>query len=306
MARLNERQRAQIARNRAGAEGEALGRVISHQGYQLVVAVDEELLLADWRQHLGDIVCNDRVRLSRSGDRAVIEALLPRGKSLHKWQGRGQARPLAANLDQLLLVIAPEPAWQENLLERFLLAALAEDLPLALLVNKCDLPRDDTAARLAAYPQLKIFWGSASSGAGLAELGAWLAGKQTLFCGQSGVGKSSLINYFQPEAAAWTQAISELSRLGKHTTTNVRLYRAPGDTTLIDSPGVRGWHIQHYDEALIHRAYADIGALHCRFSDCGHGNEPGCAVREALADGRLSPQRFANYQQLLAEKRRGR
>ena len=299
--KLNERQRARIAANIDQRASAQQGRVVSHQGYKVLVAYGGRLLLADWRRNLGPIVCNDQVALSHiANDSAVIDRLLPRQRVFHR-----QQKPLASHIDQLLLVLAPEPPWLENLLERFLLAARADGLPLALVINQCDLALGDLRARLAAY-DLPQFWLSAASGSGVDELRAWLGPGTTLLCGQSGVGKSSLVNRLVPEANIWTQAVSTLSRLGRHTTTNLRLYNLSGGGFIIDCPGVRGWPVQGYDPALLGEIFPEVSGGRCRFSDCLHQKEPGCAVREGLERGEISPQRWANYKQLREEISGGR
>lgn len=294
--KLNERQRARIAANIGQRAGQHRGRVLSHQGYKVLVECDSQLLLADWRRNLGPIVCNDQVALANMANGcAVIERLLPRQRVFHR-----QHKPLASHIDQLLLVLAPEPPWLENLLERFLLAARADQLPLALVINKCDLPLGHLRERLAPY-DLPKFWLSATGGQGVEELRDWLGPGTSLLCGQSGVGKSSLVNRLVPEANIWTQAISTLSRLGKHTTTNLRLYNLSAGGFIIDCPGVRGWPVRGYPPELLGEIFPEISERHCRFSDCRHSQEPGCGVRDGLEFGEISPQRWANYQQLQAE-----
>ena len=243
--KLNKQQRRRIAAQQADklAEGDASqsATVVCHLGYQLILEQYGALLTADWRKHSGDIACNDRVLIHRTDDsHAVVEAILPRHNALAKWQGR-KAKTIAANLDQLLITIAAEPDWQENLIDRHLIAAHYAGIPVAILHNKTDL-LDDAAtaaleARLAPYQALGIpvYRASLQEDGVPAALRDWLRDKQTILCGQSGVGKSSLIRSLKPDADIWIQAISEATGHGRHTTTNLRRYPLDDATALIDT-----------------------------------------------------------------------
>lgn len=310
--KLNKQQRRRIAAQQADklAEGDASqsATVVCHLGYQLILEQYGALLTADWRKHSGDIACNDRVLIHRSDDsHAVVEAILPRHNALAKWQGR-KAKTIAANLDQLLITIAAEPLWQENLIDRHLIAAHYAGIPAAILLNKTDL-LDDAAtapleARLAPYQALDIpvYRASLQENGVPADLAAWLQDKQTILCGQSGVGKSSLIRSLKPDADIWIQAISEATGHGRHTTTNLRRYPLDDATALIDTPGVRGFALEHLDRAQILAACPDIRehASRCRFHDCDHQTAPDCAVLAALERGDIAPARYHNLLQLLA------
>lgn len=312
LGKLNNQQRRRIHNNRADKlaahDAADTATVVSHLGYQLILEHHGQLLAADWRKHSGDIACNDRVLIHRSDDsHAVVEAILPRKNALAKWQGR-KAKTVAANLDQLLITIAAEPLWQENLIDRHLIAAHHAGIPAAILHNKSDLLDADGIAaleeRLAPYRALNIPVYSAS----LQEdgvppaLAAWLQDKQTILCGQSGVGKSSLIRSLKPDADIWIQAISAATGHGRHTTTNLRRYPLDDTTALIDTPGVRGYALEHLDRAQIINACPDIAphAGQCRFADCDHQTAPDCAVLAALARGDIAPARYHNLLQLLA------
>ena len=312
LGKLNNQQRRRIHNNRADKlaahDAADTATVVSHLGYQLILEHHGALLSADWRKHSGDIACNDRVLIHRTDDtHAVVEAILPRHNALAKWQGRKE-KTVAANLDQLLITIAAEPDWQENLIDRHLIAAHHAGIPAAILHNKTDLLDADGIAaleeRLVPYRALNIPVYSAS----LQEdgvppaLAAWLQDKQTILCGQSGVGKSSLIRSLKPDADIWIQAISEATGHGRHTTTNLRRYPLNDTTALIDTPGVRGYALEHLDRAQIINACPDIAphAGQCRFADCDHQTAPDCAVLAALARGDIAPARYHNLLQLLA------
>ena len=310
--KLNKQQRRRIAAQQADrlAEGDAANSatVVCHLGYQLILEQHGALLSADWRKHSGDIACNDRVLIARSDDQhAVVEAILPRRNALTKWQGR-KAKTVAANLDQILITVAAEPLWQENLIDRHLIAAHYADIPAAILHNKSDLldaaGLEALDARLAPYQALGIpvYSASLQKDGVPPALVAWLQNKQTILCGQSGVGKSSLIRSLKPDADIWIQAISAATGHGRHTTTNLRRYPLDDATALIDTPGVRGYALEHLDRAQIINACPDIRehASRCRFADCDHQTAPGCAVLAALERGDIAPARYHNLLQLLA------
>ena len=180
-------------------------------------------------------------------------------------------------------------------------------IPAAILHNKTDLLDADGIAaleeRLAPYRALNIpvYTASLQEDGVPPALAAWLQDKQTILCGQSGVGKSSLIRSLKPDADIWIQAISEATGHGRHTTTNLRRYPLDEATALIDTPGVRGYALEHLDRAQIINACPDIAphAGQCRFADCDHQTAPDCAVLAALARGDIAPARYHNLLQLL-------
>lgn len=283
--------------------------VVAHLGYEVIVSHHGELHACDWRKHSNDIAVNDRVLIRRDkDDRPVIEAIYPRERTLYKWQGR-KAKPVVSHIDQLLICIAVEPAFQTALIDRYLIAARQAGIRSALLLNKTDLADaatlDALAAQLAPYRALghEIFHAAVEKRQGIEALAAWLAGCQTVFCGQSGVGKSSLIKQLIPDADIWIQAISQATGLGRHTTTNVRRYPLDDRTALIDTPGVRGFALAHLDREQILAGYPDIAAhaVDCRFADCSHHHEPDCAVLAALENGELPRARYDSLMQLLDE-----
>lgn len=304
MSRLNHHQQRRIAQKQHHKlDGGETAIVVTHLGFHYLLDVEGEVVMASARKNLDSIACNDRVIISRTGQEAVIEAIVPRENVLSKFQGRRE-RPIAANADQLLIVIAVEPEPQTNLIDRYLIAAARSGLQSALLLNKIDLNHEEQSALLAPYQalDLPIFMLSLKTGIGLAELSAWLHSKTTLVCGQSGVGKSSLIKHFQPNADIWTQAISEINKLGKHTTTNMRRYPINPSTTLIDTPGVRGYSVHHLSAAEILTGFPDIVRHQpCRFNDCSHSHEPDCAIQSALARGEIFESRYQSLMQMLDE-----
>lgn len=313
MSRLSQQQRSRIAAQRRQklADGDIADAalIVAHMGYQIIAQHQGKLISCDWRKQLGDIAVNDRVLLQYNADgSAVVEAVFPRKHTLYKWQGR-QSRALASHLDQLLIAIAVAPDWQAALIDRYLIAAREAGIAAAIICNKTDLADNQALAqierRLAPYRLLNIpiFFISTKSGVGIEALCEHMAGKQNILCGQSGVGKSSLIRHLIPEADIWVQSISAATGLGRHTTTNLRRYPWQEQGCLIDTPGVRGFAVKHLTVEQILAGFPDITqyAGDCKFNDCRHENEPGCAVQAALARGDIHAERYESLQQLLTE-----
>lgn len=304
----NRRIHAQRERRLEQADSEA-AIVVAHYGYEIIVSQHGQLHTCDWRKHSNDIAVNDRVLIRHGKDgRPVIEAIYPREHTLYKWQGR-KAKPVVSHIDQLLICLAIEPDFQTALIDRYLIAARQADIASAILLNKTDLatPAQHTATdtRLLPYQNLgyPIYRAAVEHNHGLDSLAAWLEGKQTVLCGQSGVGKSSLIKRLIPDADIWIQSISQATGLGRHTTSNLRRYPVNSSTALIDTPGVRGFALTHLDRSQILAGYPDITAhaAHCRFNDCTHRDEPDCAVLAALEREPALRPRYDSLMQLLEE-----
>lgn len=314
MSKLSHQQQRRIHNHRqnklaAGDRADA-ALVVAHLGYQLIVDDHGEILAADWRQKLGAIAVNDRVLITRDQPQhAIVEGIYPREKTLYK-QHAGKLKPVASNIDQLLITFAPVPDWQNALLDRFLVAAHQAHIEPAFFCNKSDLFDAQTFAaaenRLAIYHQLgyRVFYGSIYQKTGLEELTHWLSGRQTVICGQSGVGKSSFIHYLMPDIDVWTQAVSAASGFGQHTTRNARRYPLDAHTAIIDTPGVRGFSLTHLQHSEIVSGFPEIHQYthECRFNDCSHQHEPDCGVQRALERGDISLERFNSMMQICAER----
>lgn len=304
----NRRINAQQARRLQDSADADAAIVVAHYGYEIIVSHNGRLSACDWRKHSGDIAVGDRVLLAHSDARPVIEAIYPRERTLYKWQGR-KAKPIASHIDQLLICLAVEPDFQTALIDRYLIAACEAGIQAAILLNKTDLADAEhlaeLQARLAPYRTLghPLFFAAVEHQQGTTALTDWLSGKQTVLCGQSGVGKSSLIKHLIPDADIWIQTLSQATGLGRHTTTNLRRYPVDAHTALIDTPGVRGFALTHLTREQILSAYPDIlaHAAHCRFNDCTHRFEPDCAVLAALAQTPALQARYDSLMQLLEE-----
>jgi ribosome biogenesis GTPase len=250
------------------------------------------------------------VRLAEDGDTVLAVEALPRQTLLERQTVRG-TRPICANLDTLLITFASAPAPHGDLLDPLLAAAFDAGLEPWLLHNKCDLASPEAEGLHQELEALgfRVFRLSAQAGDGIEALHAALQGRRAAFAGQSGVGKSSLLNALVPEAAAKVGSLSErLNRglgRGRHTTSVVRLYPLGAtltDGTLIDAPGLRRFVPLPVSAWALARTFPDVAAAaeHCRFRDCAHDQEPGCGVQAALADGTLSAERATRYRQCQA------
>jgi ribosome biogenesis GTPase len=240
-------------------------------------------------------------------DSGVIEQIEPRVNLLYR-SDEFRSKLIASNLDQAVVVVAAVPYFREELLIRCLVACESSDIPVLIVLNKSDLPETAALARhlenyaKLGYPQITV-----SARGDLAELKMHLIGKTSVLVGASGVGKSTLLNAIAPDAKAATSEISFALDAGKHTTTQARLYHLPavgavagGD--LIDSPGMQEFGPQHLTAAALMADFPEIHsrAGQCRFYNCRHLKEPGCAVHAAVQAGEMLPNRLRIFQNLIA------
>jgi ribosome biogenesis GTPase len=320
--KLTHQQRARIARIQAqrreraetraeaalsgSEEGEQFeGRVVVRHGQNLVVrAGDGRQVHCLFRQNLGEVVCGDRVLWQATeGDQGVVVALLPRDTTLSRPDYAGRDKPIAANVTQLVVVLAPEPEPTGYLLDQYLIAAERIGVHAVICLNKADLlsgeDRQDFLQRFAHYEALgyPLIQVSAKTEHGLAPLFERLRDQTSILVGQSGVGKSSLINAILPSEEIEEGRLSDSTGLGRHTTSAATLYRLHSGGEIIDSPGVRSFRLGKLERRELEYGYPEIRELigECRFNNCSHTDEPGCAVQAALEAGRIHPDRLASF-----------
>jgi ribosome biogenesis GTPase / thiamine phosphate phosphatase len=292
-----------------GASPVRQGRIVADFGRHVLVEDAEHRIHPCTVRTRGlRVVCGDRVhwRPGAAGGRGVIDALLPRTRALARPDSRGRPEVLAANLDQLIVVCAVSPPPDALLIDRFLLAAACLDIGAIIVCNKIELAVDrhlgDDDALLADYAAIPyaVVRTSATHGEGLEHLAALAAGHTSILVGQSGVGKSSLLNALCPDSTAATGAVSVRSGEGTHTTSASRLYALPGGGDIIDSPGVREYTPyldRAQDPAQGYREFF-APARRCRFRNCRHLEEPECGVKAAVAETVISQRRYASYRLL--------
>lgn len=291
--------------------GFPLGRVVvSHgQGCLVEVAADQ-LLYCRHQRRIGRLVCNDLVEVAvEEAGLGVIQQRRPRSNLIERADFRGKPRPLAANLGVMMIVIAAEPEPDVHLIDAYLALASCLDIVPLIVVNKSDLGTPpDTILTLYRDLGVTLVHTSTLTGIGITTLRERLFDTTGILLGQSGVGKSSLVNAMLPDRNARTQALSAASGQGRHTTSETTLYRLGDHGGLIDSPGVRILRLDHLSDHDIEAGFPDI-CRHlgrCRFRDCTHRSEPGCALLAALASGAVRASRLISLQRLTAERQQKR
>lgn len=252
----------------------------------------------------GDLACGDRVEISlTSASGGVIEATLPRSSLLYR-SNAFRSKLLAANVTQVIIVLAVVPSFYEDLLNRCLVAAEAAGIRALILLNKYDLPQSAKGlSRLEPYRTLGYAVQPVSALHDVSPLWPWLRGHTSVLVGQSGMGKSTLVNALLPTVNSRTREISTVLDSGKHTTTATCLYHLDAESHLIDSPGLQEFGLYHLDLQQLEMAFVEFRPYlgKCRFNNCRHFKEPDCAIQQAVADGKIAPQRLQIYQKLLQE-----
>lgn len=290
------------------------GRVISAHGRHYMVELPDGTLRHCYpRGKKGRAVVGDDVEISLQGDaEGAIEAIRPRRNLLYRSDDQ-RSKQFAANIDQVVIVVATEPDFSADLVGRALIAARSVDVPCLIILNKIDRPaglqraRDRLAPlRELGLPVLEI--SALDSERTRAVLYPHLSGRTSLLLGPSGMGKSTILNTLVPDANAATREHSSALGAGRHTTTHTQLYRMPPyqdhpGGEIIDSPGFQEFGLLHLNREEVERGFPEFAphAPHCRFYDCTHRHEPDCGVLAALNDGEIAPSRYALYRRLLEE-----
>lgn len=283
------------------------GRVIAQHGPHLMVEDEAHTLYqANIRQNLPTIVCGDYVYCTFENEIPVVLQLIERTNELARVSYGQRKKLIAANLDQIFIVIAPKPEPSPSLIDRYLIAIKAFDIPMGIIINKADMIDEESDfSFIEEYQQafdIDILLTSQDDPDSIATLQAALKDKTSIFVGQSGVGKSSLTNAVIPNLSLQTQRISATTGLGNHTTSATTLYYLNDhEGALIDSPGVRSFNVDHLTIESIHNGFPDVVRFtrQCKFSNCNHLQDPGCAVALAIEENLLSERRVDSYLQIL-------
>jgi len=314
--RLSKQQRRRIDRSQQAVDlndpNNFQGLVISHRGGEIEVepASGGDNLFCNMRSNLGVIVCGDRVVYQQPAQQQQpsIIAILPRDNLLQRLDGFGNIKAVAANVSQMLICLSIEPAPNLFLLDQFLLSAEQQRIEALIVLNKIDLAgaADDDPFQLKAIYQplgYDVLPSSIHNHINIDALQQHCIGKINVISGVSGVGKSSITQAILPQIDIPIGEISEVNREGRHTTRTSRLYHLPQGGDLIDTPGVRGFNPVLDPQQPIAAGFREIAAAaqFCRFSNCRHINEPGCAVLQAVQDQTIYPSRYENYLKLLQD-----
>ena len=268
------------------------------------------------RRTIRSLVTGDRVRWRPGVEggatvKGIVEAVHERQTVLTRPDFYDGVKPIAANIDQIIIVSAILPELSLNIIDRYLVASETLGIEPLLVLNKTDLLDDEARAfvdeQMDIYRHIgyRVLMVSSYQQSGLADLEAALTGRISIFAGQSGVGKSSLLNALLglelSDQSILTNDVSDVSGLGQHTTTAARLYHFPHGGDVIDSPGVREFGLWHLEPEQITQGFVEFRAFlgGCKFRDCKHDNDPGCAIREAVENGIISESRFENYHRIL-------
>lgn len=272
-----------------------------------------EIYRCNLRRTLSSLVVGDKVVWRKGNEQlqgvsGVIEAVHPRKNEIARPDYYDGLKPIAANIDRIIIVSAVLPTLSLNIIDRYLVVCENAGITPLIVINKVDLLTDEqrqfVEEQLNIYQQIgyDTLMISAHSGENMEKLTALLAQGTSIFVGQSGVGKSSLINHILPSVNAQVGDVSENSGLGQHTTTSSRLYHLPQGGNLIDSPGIREFGLWHLEAEQITNGYREFHQVlgTCKFRDCKHLTDPGCALKEAVEQGKISPIRYDNYHRLIA------
>ena len=282
----------------------AEGQITAAYGRQFLVELtDGSTVPCVTRGKKGGAACGDRVTIQMtSPNQGVIDTIAPRQALLFR-SDAFREKLIAANVTQIVAVVAAFPSFYEELLSRCLIAAEATGIKALIVLNKCDMVQESAAtrARLELYTSLGYSLLPLSATQDVMPLRPWLQNETSVLVGQSGMGKSSIINALLPdEVQVRTQEISTALNSGRHTTTHAQLYHLDANSHIIDSPGLQEFGLHHLSREDIEYAFVEFRPFlgHCRFNDCKHGVEPGCALLQAVAQGKISPRRLEAYYKL--------
>ncbi len=290
------------------------GIVISRYGKQVDIedAKTRIMYRCFIRRTIDDLATGDKVlfridEVHNAGTNGLVETVKQRTSQLSRPDYYDGLKTVVANVTKIVIVSAKEPEFSTNILDRYLIACHCAHIAPIIVINKAELFTESELVTLenicAVYRQLgfQVLFTSTVANTGIAELKKLLASETTVLVGQSGVGKSSLLNALLPEANAQTNIISDTSGLGQHTTTNTRLYHFQEGGIIIDSPGVREFALWHLTAEEVTNCYPEFTPYLglCKFRDCKHLTDPGCALVQAVQEGHIAQFRFNNYHRII-------
>lgn len=290
------------------------GTVLSRYGKQADVENDTTHIVyrCFMRRTIDSITTGDKVlfRIDEQhgdGHTGLVETIKPRTSLLSRPDFYDGLKPIVANVSRILIVSAKEPEFSTNILDRYLIACEQAKITPIIIINKSDLfdvnELEDIQKTLKVYENIgyKTLIVNTKNKQGMEELLQLISKETTVLVGQSGVGKSSLLNTLMPQAEAETNIISLNSKLGQHTTTNTKLYHLPQGGIIIDSPGVREFALWHLTTEEVTQSYKEFSPFlgTCKFRDCNHLTDPGCAIIQALKNGDIAEFRYNNYHRII-------
>jgi len=295
--------------SQASTEATLQATVVASYGkrYQVELADSMQRISCVTRGKKTDLACGDAVTVKLTDKHeGVVETTLPRKTLLYR-SNAFKSKMLAANVTQVVIVLATQPSFYEALLNRCLIAAEAANIKPLIVLNKCDLADNDSAKqKLALYASLGYQVLQLSAKEDISTLRPYLSNHTSILVGQSGMGKSTIINALLPGEAVRTQEVSDVLDSGKHTTTATHLYHLDANSQLIDSPGLQEFGLHHLSTNELEHAFIEFRPYlgKCRFNNCKHLQEPDCAITEAMESKLISPERLAIYKMLRMELER--
>ena len=285
--------------------------VATYRRHYAVTLPDGETLECVLKGRSLQIACGDRAQVERMDGGGSIEAIAPRTSLLFR-SDAFREKLIAANVTQIIGVVAPGIGLDEELINRWMIAAESQRCRFVLAANKSDLAQyAGLLTRLAPFAELGYPVVELSATRDVTPIATWLTAQHTVLVGQSGMGKSTIVNALVPAAAIRVNEVSAALATGRHTTTATTLYPLPDlgpETWIVDSPGMKAFGLAHLDPAAIAESFVELRPLlgHCRFRDCRHDAEPGCAIQDAVERGIVAPHRVALLHSLIRDARAAR